>query len=159
MTVRKLHYNDDIALHQRCEPVETIDDTIRETLRDMVDTMYHEDNGAGLAACQIGVMKRLVVIDMGEGLIQLVNPQIVETHGARQCMEGCLSFPDLVGKTIRPQKVKVEALNEQGEPITLWGEDDLAMCFCHEIDHLDGIVYLDRATELYRIVMPEKDTN
>ncbi len=117
-----------------------------------LDTMYHEENGAGLAASQIGIMKQLVVIDMGQGLIQLVNPKIMETYGARECMEGCLSYPGLVGKTIRPKKVKVKALNEQGEPLELWGEDDFAMCLCHEIDHLDGIVYLDRATELYRVV-------
>ena len=152
MAVCKLRYGDDPALHTSCEQIEIVDDKIRSILQDMADTMYHEENGAGLAASQIGIMKQLVVIDMGQGLIQLVNPKIMETYGARECMEGCLSYPGLVGKTIRPKKVKVKALNEQGEPLELWGEDDFAMCLCHEIDHLDGIVYLDRAAELYRVV-------
>lgn len=151
MTVCQLRYGDDPVLHQFCTPIKIVDDEIRAILHDMAETMYHKKNGVGLAACQIGIMKRLVVIDLGQGLLQLVNPEIMETRGARECMEGCLSFPGMIGRTIRPQKVKIKALNAKGNPIEFWGEGDLAMCLCHEIDHLDGIVYPDRATAIYRI--------
>ena len=104
-------------------------------------------NGAAIAACQVGILKRLVVIDMNGTLLKLVNPKIIETSGKQECVEGCLSFPNKFGKTIRPQKVTIEALNENGEKMILTGEGDLAKCFCHEIDHLDGIVFIDKIVE------------
>ena len=102
----------------------------------MAQTLYSIPRAGGLAACQVGVLKRLVVIDMGEGLLELVNPEIIEQHETQHCIEGCLRVPDRYGVTTRPQRVTVRALNRWGEPITLCGENDLAKCFCHEIDHL-----------------------
>lgn len=145
MAIRTLRYNDDAILRKRCRPVAEVTDRIRELLDDMAETMYAE-NGAGLAACQVGILKRLVTIDMGEGLLKLVNPEIVEAQGEQECVEACLSFPGRVGKTVRPQRVTVRALDENGKIVTYTGQDDLAKCFCHELDHLDGIVLPDRAT-------------
>lgn len=145
MAIRNLRYDDDELLRKRCRPVMEINDRIRELLDDMAQTMYVRQ-GAGLAACQVGVLKRLVTIDMGDGLLKLVNPEIVDAQGEQECVEACLSFPGRVGKTVRPQRVIVRALDETGKEITLTGEGDLAKCFCHELDHLDGIVLPDRVT-------------
>lgn len=150
MALRQLRYNEDPILRKKCKDVLVVDDHIRSILDDMAETMYNTNNGAGLAACQIGLLKRLVVIDMGDGLIKLVNPRIISASGTQECVEGCLSFPNRFGKTIRPAKVTISALNENGEPITLTGEGDLAKCFCHELDHLDGIVFIDHVTEWLR---------
>lgn len=147
MALRQLRYNEDPILRKKCKDVLVVDDRIRELLADMAETMYHTSNGAGLAANQVGILKRLVVIDMGDGLIQLVNPRIISASGTQDCVEGCLSFPNRFGKTIRPAEVTISALNEKGEPITLKGTGDLAKCFCHELDHLDGIVFIDHVTE------------
>ncbi|MPM96056.1 Peptide deformylase [bioreactor metagenome] len=109
--------------------------------------MYNTENGGGLAAPQVGILKRLVVIDMGQGLIKLVNPKIIKQEGTQEVVEGCLSIPNKWGKLIRPAKVTVQALNENGEKIILTGTGDLAKCFCHEIDHLEGILFTDFVTE------------
>ena len=109
--------------------------------------MYNTENGGGLATCQVGILKRLVVIDVGTGLLKLVNPKIIETSGLQERLEGCLSFPNQWGKVLRPQKVTVEALDENGEEIIITGEDQLAQCLCHEIDHLDGVVFVDKVVE------------
>jgi peptide deformylase len=151
MALRQLRYFDDEILRKKCKEVPVIDGKTRQLLDDMAETMYHTGNGAGLAACQVGILKRLVVIDMGDGLIRLVNPKIIGTSGVQECIEGCLSFPDRWGKTIRPQKVTVQALNENGREIMLTGENDLAKCLCHEIDHLDGIVFLDKVFEFIKL--------
>lgn len=111
--------------------------------------MYKE-HGGGLAAPQIGILKRLVVVDMGQGLIKLVNPTIIKQEGTQEVIEGCLSIPNILGKLQRPQKVMVQALNENGEEIILTGTGDLAKCFCHEIDHLEGILFTDLVTEYIR---------
>lgn len=116
-------------------------------LDDMAETMYAQGNGAGLAACQVGILKRLVVIDMGDGLIKLVNPVVEEQGGLQECEEGCLSIPDRFGKTLRPQFVTVTALDENGKEIRIRGEGDLAKCLCHELDHLDGILFVDHMVE------------
>lgn len=147
MAIRQLRYFEDSVLRRPCRPVERVDDKIRLFLQDMADTMYHTGNGAGLAACQVGILKRLVVIDMGEGLLQLVNPKLVGASGAQKCVEGCLSFPNRWGRTVRPQRVTVEALNQWGEPVLVAGAGELAKCLCHELDHLDGIVLADKVTE------------
>lgn len=147
MALRTIITNNDPVLRKSCRTVEKVDDRIRDLLNDMAETMYHNGNGAGLAANQIGILKRLVVIDMGEGLIKLVNPEITESSGSHEVIEGCLSFPNVWGKVMRPEKVTVKAWNENGEEITLTGEDDLAKCFCHEIDHLNGIVFVDKVIE------------
>ncbi|MGC7870657.1 peptide deformylase [Desulfosporosinus sp. SYSU MS00001] len=146
MALRKLRFLDDELLRKKSKPVEIIDDKIRQILNDMAETMYKE-NGGGLAAPQIGLLKRLVVIDMGQGLLKLVNPEIIEREGNQEVIEGCLSIPNIWGKLKRPAKVRVKALNENGKEIILTGTGDLAKCFCHEIDHLDGILFVDSVTE------------
>lgn len=147
MAIRQLRFFDDEILRKKCREVETVDDKIRLLLKDMADTMYHAGNGAGLAAPQVGILKRLVVIDVGNGLMKLVNPRITSSGGTQQCNEGCLSFPGKWGRTVRPQWVTVEALNERGEQIRVKGKGLLAQCLCHEIDHLDGVVLPDRVIE------------
>ena len=147
MALRQLRFFDDEILRKKCKEVKVIDDKIRELLDDMAETMYHTETGAGLAVCQVGILKRLVVIDIGNGLMKLVNPKIIGTSGVQECIEGCLSFPNRWGKTIRPQKVTVQALNEYGDEIMITGEAELAKCLCHELDHLDGIVFIDKVIE------------
>lgn len=147
MALRKIRLFGDEILRKKSREVEVVDDKIRQILNDMAETMYNTENGGGLAAPQIGILRRLVVIDMGEGLIKLVNPKIVSAEGRQEVIEGCLSNPNVFGKLIRPEKVIVEALNEYGEKIILTGTKDLAKCFCHEIDHLDGILFTDLVTE------------
>jgi peptide deformylase len=147
MALRQIRmYNDEI-LRKKSRVVEVVDDKIRQILSDMADTMYNTENGGGLAAPQVGILKRLVVIDMGQGLIKLVNPKIIKQEGTQEVIEGCLSIPNKWGKLIRPAKVTVQALNENGEEITLTGTGDLAKCFCHEIDHLEGILFTDLVIE------------
>jgi peptide deformylase len=147
MALRKIVLYDDPILRKKSRQVEKVDDKTRELLNDMAETMYDTKIGGGLAACQVGVLKRLVVIDMGQGLIKLVNPQIIASSGKQEVVEGCLSFPNRWGILTRPQKVIVRALNEKGEEIELTGENDLAKAFCHEIDHLDGILFIDKVTK------------
>ena len=106
--------------------------------------MYDAD-GVGLAAPQVGVIRRVVVIDIGEGLVELINPEILETRGTKRDSEGCLSIPGATAEVIRPAYVKVKAQNRNGDEIILEGEDLMARALCHEIDHLDGILYVDKA--------------
>lgn len=147
MALRQIRIYDDEILRKKSRTVEIVDDKIRQILNDMADTMYNSKNGVGLAAPQVGILKRLVVIDMGQGLMKLVNPKIIEQQGTQQVIESCLSIPNKWGKLIRPAKVTVQALNENGEEILLTGTGDLAKCFCHEIDHLDGMLFTDFVTE------------
>ncbi len=147
MAVRNLRYNDDPILREKCKEVRVIDDKIKQILDDMLDTLHHTENGAAIAANQVGILKRLVVIDYCNYLLKLVNPKIVGTSGVQECIEACLSFPNRYVKTIRPQKVTIQALDETGEEIIVTGEDEMAKCFCHELEHLDGEVFLDKAIE------------
>lgn len=147
MALRQIRLSDDEILRKKSRRVEIVDDKIRQILKDMADTMYNSKNGAGLAAPQVGILKRLVVIDMGQGLIKLINPQIIKQEGEQEVIEGCLSIPNVVGKLKRPAKVTVQALNENGDKIILKGIGNLAKCFCHEIDHLEGILFTDLVTE------------
>ena len=147
MALRELRYEGDDILRKKCKKVEEVNDHIRMILDDMIDTLHNTEDGAALAAPQIGILRRLVVIDMGTGIIKLVNPEIVEEKGTQECVEGCLSFPNKYGNTIRPKKVTIKALNENGEEIVLTGRGEMAKCFCHEIDHLDGILFIDKVTK------------
>lgn len=147
MALRQIRMFDDEILRKKSKAVEAVDDKIRQILNDMADTMYNTENGGGLAGPQVGILKRLVVIDMGQGLIKLVNPKIINQEGTQEVIEGCLSIPNKLGKLIRPAKVTVQALNENGDEIILTGTEDLAKCFCHEIDHLEGILFTDFVTE------------
>ncbi|HEX3023397.1 MAG TPA: peptide deformylase [Lachnospiraceae bacterium] len=147
MVLREIRMYDDAILRKKSRLVDVIDDRIRQILQDMAETMYNTEIGGGLATPQIGILKRLVVIDIGQGLIQLVNPLILEQEGTQIVTEGCLSFPNKWGKLVRPLKVTIQALDEYGKELTLTGTGDLAKCFCHEIDHLDGILFTDHVTE------------
>lgn len=147
MALRNIRFDGDEVLRKVSKTVDVIDDRVLTLLDDMAETMYAE-KGVGLAAPQIGVLKRVVVIDVGEGLIELINPKIVKTEGEELDIEGCLSIPNFVGEVIRPKKVWVEALNRKGEKISLEGEDLLARAFCHEIDHLDGILFTSKAQKI-----------
>ena len=116
----------------------------------MKDTLYHAD-GVGLAAPQVGILKRVVVIDVGEGLIELVNPEIISQKGKQKGSEGCLSFPGEYGMVTRPNRVTVKAQDRYGKEFTLQGKELLARAFCHEIDHLNGIVFKDLVSEMLNI--------
>lgn len=147
MAIRQIRLFDDEILRKKSRVVENVDDKIREILSDMADTMYNTKNAGGLAAPQIGILKRLVVIDMGQGLIKLVNPEIISAEGTQEVIEGCLSIPNTYGKLKRPAIVEIRALNENGKEIFLTGQRDLAKCFCHEIDHLEGVLFTDFVIE------------
>ena len=138
------NYNEeDTILRKKSKVVKIIDEKTQILLADMADTMY-QANGVGLATPQIGILKRLVVIDVGEGLIKLINPVILERSGEQQDMEGCLSVPDISSEVLRPQKVRIKAQDENGDYFKLEGTDLLARAFCHELDHLDGILFIDK---------------
>ncbi|MPN32442.1 Peptide deformylase [bioreactor metagenome] len=147
MALREIRLFDDEILRKKSKIVDVVDDKIRQILNDMADTMYNTETGGGLAAPQVGILKRLVVLDMGQGLIKLVNPKIIYQEGTQEVIEGCLSIPNKWGKLTRPEKVTVQALNENGDEVLLTGTGELAKCFCHEIDHLDGILFTDFVTE------------
>lgn len=151
MALRQIRFFGDEILRKKSREVEIVDEKIRRILDDMAETMYNEENGGGLAAPQIGILKRLIVIDMGQGLIKLVNPKIISKEGSQEVIEGCLSNPNVFGKLLRPKTVRVQALNEKGEEIILTGTGDLAKCFCHEIDHLEGILFTDFVTEYIKL--------
>lgn len=147
MAIRKIiELGTDDVLRKHCRPVERFDDRLGTLLDDMAETMYASD-GAGLAAPQVGLLKRCVVIDVGEGIIELVNPEIVSTRGEMTVIEGCLSVPGRSGRVVRPESVTVKAQDRHGNPIEMTGEGFLAMAMCHEIDHLDGILYVDKMIE------------
>ncbi len=145
MAVRIIRMWDDEMLRKKCKYVAVVDDRIRQLLEDMMDTLHETENGAALAANQVGILKRLVVIDYCGQQRKLVNPRIVESSGTQECVEGCLSFPNRFVRILRPQKVTVEAWDENGATVILTGEDEMAKCFCHELEHLDGEIYLDKA--------------
>ncbi len=151
MALREIRTFEDEILRKKSKAVAKVDDKIRQLLEDMAETMYHTPNGGGLAACQVGILRRLVVADMGEGLLKLVNPEIMEQEGEQTVIEGCLSYPGIWGKLIRPARVVVRALNEKGEQITIEAEGDLAKCLCHEIDHLEGIIFTDKVIEYVKV--------
>lgn len=128
-----------------------------ELIEDMFDTLY-ESGGVGLAAPQVGILKRIVVIDIGEGPLLLINPEIVETSGSQTGSEGCLSLPGKAGQVTRPNYVKVKALDVNMEPVEYEGTELLARAFCHELDHLDGIMYVEHVEgELYDVSYEEEE--
>ena len=142
MAIRKIREIGDEVLTKPCKEVTKMTLRTKILIDDMLDTMY-EAMGVGLAAPQVGILKRIVVIDVGEGPIVLINPQIVETDGEQTGEEGCLSVPGKSGLVTRPDYVKVKALDEDMKEIELEGSGLLARAFCHEIDHLDGKMYVD----------------
>ena len=147
MAIRKIvKLGEDEVLRKRSRKVEKFDKRLEQLLDDMADTMYEAD-GAGLAAPQVGILKRCVVIDVGEGLIELINPEILSAEGTQMCIEGCLSVPGRRGRVERPEKVIVHAQDRKGRHIELEGDGFLANAICHELDHLDGIIYVDKMLE------------
>ena len=146
MGLRKILTDKDPALHKVCKPVTNFDSKLFKLLDDMRDTLI-ESGGVGLAAPQVGILKRVVVIDVGEGLLEMVNPEIIEAEGEQICIEGCLSVPGKRGRVERPAVVRVHAQDRNGNHIELEGDDFLANAICHELDHLDGIIYVDKMLE------------
>ena len=147
MAIRNIVKEGDETLRKKSRVVVKFDERLHTLLDDMAQTMY-EAHGVGLAAPQVGILKRVVVIDVGDGLIELVNPVIIEAKGKNEGSEGCLSIPGEWGIVVRPNKVKVKAQNRYGEEIILKGTDLLARAFCHEIDHLEGILFKDLAIRM-----------
>lgn len=146
MALRNIRVDEDSILRKKSREVEEINERILTLIKDMKETMYEAD-GVGLAAPQVGILKRLVIIDVGEGPITLINPEIIEKEGSQTDYEGCLSLPGKQGKVTRPYKITAKALNEKGEKIEIKGEGLLARAICHEIDHLDGILFIDKTIE------------
>ena len=146
MAIRQIRYKDDDVLYKMCKTVTNFDNKLEILLDDMYDTMQKYE-GVGLAAPQIGILKRVVVIDVGDGKIELINPEIIETSGTQNGSEGCLSVPKVFGEVERPNYVKVKAQDRNGEWFTLEGEELLARAICHECDHLDGHLFLEKVTK------------
>jgi peptide deformylase len=152
MAIRNLRFEGDSILRKTCKEVKEVTPKVKELIDDMLETMY-ESNGVGLAAPQVGILKRIVVIDVGEGPIVLINPQITKTEGSQTGDEGCLSVPGKAGQVTRPNKVTVRFMDEDMEWYELEGEELLARAICHECDHLDGKLYIDLVEgELHDVV-------
>ena len=152
MALRKIRTEGDPVLTKVSRPVTEMTPKLRTLIFDMLDTMY-EEMGVGLAAPQVGILKRVVTIDVGDGPMVLINPEILETSGEQTGDEGCLSVPGMAGQVTRPNYVKVKALDENMEEVVYEGTELLARAFCHEIDHLDGKMYTELVEgELHRTV-------
>ena len=147
MALRNIVLEGDPLLRKKSRPVEEINDRIIKLLDDMADTMYYENRGIGIAAPQVGVLRRVYIVDVGDehGKIEFINPEIYYREGSQVGYEGCLSVPGKNAEVERPAKIKVRALNRNGEEFDLEAEELLAVCICHEYDHLDGILYIDKA--------------
>lgn len=143
MALRNIVKYGDPILNKKSRAVEVFDDRIATLVEDMFETMYH-DNGVGLAAVQVGILKRIVVIDCGDGPIELINPEITMAEGEQREQEGCLSLPGRYEITVRPKKVQVKGQDRTGKWHVYTGEDLKARAFCHEIDHLDGILFISK---------------
>ena len=146
MAIRNILKNDDPMLRKVCRPVTEFNERLWQLLDDMADTM-HEANGVGLAGPQVGILRRVFVMDLGEGVIEAINPEIISTRGKQTGQEGCLSFPNQWDNVTRPKRVKFKAQDRFGKWYIMTGDDLMARCICHETDHLDGIVFLDRVGE------------
>ncbi len=140
MGLRKILTDKDPALHKVCKPVETFDRKLHQLLEDMKQTLA-DVGGVGLAAPQVGILRRVVVVDLGEEMLELVNPELLETAGEQTGPEGCLSVPGRYGLVKRPNYARVRAQDRDGNWFEAEGEELIARCFCHELDHLDGIIY------------------
>lgn len=152
MAIRNIVKEGDPILNKKCHKVEKFDEKLAVLIDDMAETLALS-GGVGLAAPQVGILRRVVVIDVGQGVIELVNPVITESSGMQETLEGCLSCPNQWGITRRPKNVTVKAQNRNGEEFTISGEDLLAKAFCHELDHLDGILFKEK---VLRMLTPEE---
>ena len=155
MALRKIVTGEDPVLRKTSRTVENFDEKLGVLLDDMAETMYKAE-GVGLAAVQVGILKRVVTIDVGDGLIELVNPVITESSGTQEDSEGCLSFPNEFGIVERPNQVTVKAFDRSGKPVEYHGTGLLARAFRHEIDHLDGVVFKDKVKEMLEPEPPKK---
>lgn len=149
MAIRRIRKYGDAILRKKSKPVEVFDDRLATLLDDMAETMVAA-NGVGLAAPQVGVLRRVVVVDTGDGLVELVNPEIIGTQGEVVDVEGCLSIPEVAGEVARPKRVKVRAYDRHGKMFEIEGEDLLARAFCHEIDHLEGTLFVDKVVRFVK---------
>ena len=150
MAIRNIVKDGDEVLAKKCRVVEQFDDRLALLLDDMADTLKDAD-GAGLAAPQVGVLKRICLVDVGDGLIELINPEIIASSGTQKELEGCLSCPGIWGYTKRPMRVTVKAQDRNGKEFTVSGEGLKARAFCHELDHLDGILFKEKVVEFVNI--------
>ena len=147
MALRQIVLKTDEVLRKKCKTVELFDEKLGILLDDMAETMY-KSNGVGIAAPQVGILRRAVVVDVGEGLIELVNPEIVKSKGTQRDIEGCLSCPDDWGYVVRPLEITVKAQDRTGKNIQLKLKEFSARAVCHELDHLDGKLFIDIADEM-----------
>ena len=154
MGLRKILTDKEPALHKVCKPVEKFDRKLHKLLDDMAETL-EEANGVGLAAPQVGILRRVVIVDTGEEILELVNPELIETDGEQEGAEGCLSVPGKYGLVKRPYYAKVRAQDRNGEWFEAEGEELIGRCFCHELDHLDGILY----TQVMERFLTEEELN
>ena len=155
MAIRRIRTEGEDILRMTCKPVKEVTDSTRKLIGDMFDTMY-SSNGVGLAAPQIGILRRIAVIDDTQGnKVALINPVITSREGEQTCTEGCLSLPGFQGEVVRAKKIHIDALDEYGKPLSIDAEDFFAVVCQHEIDHLDGILYKDKADN-YRKLEEEK---
>ena len=150
MAIRTIRELGDEVLRKKCRVVDKIDDRILVLLDDMADTLY-DSNGVGLAAPQVGVLKRIALVDVGDGLVELINPEIIAQSGEQDGAEGCLSVPGKYGNVKRPKEVTVRATDRNGNEFEVTGEDLLARAFCHELDHLDGVVFVDKVSKYVEV--------
>lgn len=142
MAIRKIVTFDEEFLRKKSRPVTAFDQRLHTLIDDMMETLK-DAQGAGLAAVQVGVLRRVVVVETKEGLVALVNPEIIEAKGTQVGNEGCLSFPEKFGTVKRPNYVKVKAYDRNGDPFIIEGTEIVARAFCHELDHLDGVIFTD----------------
>lgn len=156
MAVLTIRQGNDPILRQVARPIRKIGPQTRQLLRDMAETMY-DARGVGLAAPQVGISRRIIIVDAGEGLLELLNPQIVSREGNATDSEGCLSLPGLVGDVERSARVRVTGLDRNGHQVWIDGEGLLARVLQHEIDHLDGILFIDRARNIREARMEEEE--
>ncbi len=154
MALRKILTDKEPALHKVCKPVVSFDRKLHILLDDMKETLL-EANGVGLAAPQVGILRRVVIVDVGDEILELVNPELIETDGEQEGAEGCLSVPGKYGLVKRPYYAKVRAQDRYGEWFEAEGEELIGRCFCHELDHLDGIIY----TEVMERYLTEEELN
>jgi len=155
MALRNLVLEDDPLIRKHSRPVDEITPRIHKLLDDMADTMYYENRGIGIAAPQVGVLRRIFIVDVGDehGLIEFINPEITYREGSQVGSEGCLSVPGKTCEVDRPKKIRVKATDRDGKEFELEAEDLLARCICHEYDHLEGVLFIDKSVDgqVYRI--------
>ena len=160
MALRNIVLEHEELIRKKSRPVDEINDRIITLLDDMADTMYYENRGIGIAAPQVGVLRRVFIVDVGDehGLLEFINPEIVRREGTQVYSEGCLSVPGKTADVERPAEITIKALDRNGKEFTLDADGLLAVCICHEYDHLDGILFVDKAIDgiIYDVENPQE---